>query len=93
MRVSVYIAVMIKDKTVVDLKTVWEVSAIWVSWLVVFSLCPFFIFDKRRWRKKCNHDRKCPMFGGGPGIGTNAWEEEVRPCMRAHHLSGVHQAF
>lgn len=38
-------------------------------------------------------DRKCPMFGGGPGIGIEEWEEEVRACMRARHLSRADQAF
>ena len=37
-------------------------------------------------------DRKCPSFRGGSGM-TLEWEEEVRACMRARHLSVADQAF
>lgn len=37
-------------------------------------------------------DRKCPMFKGGSG-NIDEWEEEVRACMRARHLSRADQAF
>lgn len=37
-------------------------------------------------------DRKCPVFKGGSG-NIDEWEEEVRACMRARHLSRADQAF
>lgn len=37
-------------------------------------------------------DRKCPTFNGKTGIGITEWEEELRACARARHLSSLDQA-